>query len=100
ERRVRGRRVRHPRGMLDEALDTAKRLRELEELRPCTERDRFRFGLGEERDHAAEVAHLRSRDLMSRMSGQPREEDALDGGMAVEELGDAARVVAVLAHAH
>ena len=45
-------------GMLDQALDAAERLGEQEELRPRDERDRLLLGLGEERDHAAEVAHL------------------------------------------
>ena len=58
ERRARGRRVGHPRWMLDQALDTAERLRELEDLRPCDELDRLLLGVEEERDHPAEVAHL------------------------------------------
>ena len=67
ERRAGGRRVRHPRRMLDQALDAAERLGELEELRARDELDRLLLGLDEERDHAAEVAHLRARDLVARV---------------------------------
>src|SRR5438132_3776817 len=54
KRRVCGGSVRHLRRQLDQALDPAERLRELEELRPCDEANRLLLRLGEERDHPAE----------------------------------------------
>src|SRR5919204_3460563 len=58
ERRVGGRGVRHARGMLDQALDAAERLGELEDLRASDQVNRFLFRLDEKRDHPPEVAHL------------------------------------------
>src|SRR5207253_5681966 len=60
--------VRHSRRQLDETLDTAERFCELEDLRARHERGGLLFRLGEERDHAAEVAHLLCSDRMARMS--------------------------------
>ena len=71
ERRAGGRGVRHARGMLDQALDAAERLGELEELRARDELDGLLLGVGQERDHAAEVAHLRARDVVARVAGRP-----------------------------
>ena len=50
--------MRHPGRVLDQALDAAERLGEQEQLRPAADRDGLGLGLDEERDHAAEVAHL------------------------------------------
>src|SRR5215216_6833466 len=63
ERRVRRRGVRHARGVLDQALDSAEALRELPDLRSRHELDGRLFGLHQERDHPAEVVHLALRDL-------------------------------------
>src|SRR6478735_6214545 len=49
ERRVRGGRVRHPRRVLDEALDSAEALGELPDLRPRDEVDCFLLVLEQER---------------------------------------------------
>ena len=102
-RRERARRcgcVRHPGRVLDQALDTAERFRELEDRRAGDEVDRLRLGLQQERDHAAEVAHLGARDVVARMVRQAGVEHALDGRVPVEELGDLPGVLGVLAHAH
>ena len=99
ERRVGGRGVRHPGRVLDQALDAAERLGEQEELRPRRERDRLLLGLDEERDHAAEVAHLPARDLVAGMAGQAGVEHALDRRRARRGTPAIARgVLAVLAH--
>ena len=76
--------------MLDQALDAAERLGELEELRPRDELDRLLLRLDEERDHAAEVAHLRARDCVAGMRLEPGPEHALDRVVALEELRDRA----------
>src|SRR2546421_8752554 len=47
KRRVGGGRVRHLRRQLDQALDSAERLRELEELCPCDEAHRLFLRFGE-----------------------------------------------------
>ena len=72
ERRVGGRRVRHPRGVLDQALDAAEALGERPDLRARDERDGLLLGLDEERDHAAEVAHLPGGDLVARVAPRGR----------------------------
>ena len=54
----------------------------------------------EERDHPAEVAHLPRATSWPGCARQAGVEHALDRRVAVEELGDAPRVLAVLAHAH
>ena len=77
EGRVGCRRVRHPGGMLDQALDAAERLRQLEDLRPGDERDRLLLRLDEERDHPAEVAHLLGGDRVARMGRETRVENLL-----------------------
>src|SRR5437763_3059009 len=72
ERRVGGRGVRHPRRHLDQALDAAERLGELEEPSAAGDRRRLLRGLGGERDHAAETAHLACPDrvtLIRRQAG-------------------------------
>jgi poly(3-hydroxybutyrate) depolymerase len=89
ERRCGGRRVGHARGMLDQAFDAAERLGEREQLRAGDEVDGLGFRLHQERDHAAEVAHLSARDLVAGVVREAGVEDALDAGVAVEELGDA-----------
>ena len=66
ERRVGGRRVRHPRRLLDQALDPAEALRQLPDLRAGDQCDGFLLARREERDHAAEVPHLRRGELMAR----------------------------------
>ena len=58
--------VRHPRRHLDQALDAAERLGELEELRARDERRRLLRRLDEEGDHAAEVVHLPRGDRRAR----------------------------------
>ena len=63
-------------------------------------RERLLLGGDEERDHAAEVAHLAQGDLVAGMVGQAGVEHLLDGGVPVEEGGDGTSVLAVLAHAH
>ena len=100
ERRIRSRRVRHPRRMLDEALDAAEALGELPDPRSRDELDRFLLAPDEERDHAAEVAHLARRDRVAGVRGQARVEDALHARMALEERRDRRRVRAVAVHAH
>src|SRR5207247_2473579 len=99
EGRVGRRGVRHPRGVLDQALDAAKAFGEPEDLRLGAERDRLLLRLEQERDHAAEVAHLPSGDSMPGMRWQAGVEDALDARVPVEEARDGMRVLAVLAHA-
>ena len=91
--------VRHARRHLDEALDAAERLGELEELRARDERLRLLRRLGEERDHAAEVAHLPRGDRMPGMRRQPRVEHVLDAGWRSSQTATAHRVLAVLPHA-
>ena len=59
--------MRHPRRVLDQALDAAEGLREREDVRPRDECDRFLLRLRKERDHPAEVTHLACGDLMSWM---------------------------------
>ena len=70
--------MRHPSGMLDQALDAAERLRELEDIGLRYELDRLLLGLDQERDHAAEVAHLAGGDLVAGMRRQARIEHLLD----------------------
>ena len=96
--RVGGRGVRHPVRVLDQALDAAERLGEREDLRPGDERDGLLLGLDEERDHAAEVAHLARGDLVAGVVGEAGVEHALDRRVPLEERDDGARVLAVLAH--
>ena len=84
--------------MLDQTLDTAERLGELEEARACDEVDRLLLGGREERHHSPEVAHLTAGDLVARMAGKARVEHPLDGGMTFEERRDLACVLAVLPH--
>ena len=76
--------MRHPRRVLDQALDAAERLGELEELRPPDELDGLLLGLGEERDHPAEVAHLPLRDLVAGVRREAGVEHPLDPGLLVE----------------
>ena len=64
--------------MLDQALDAAEGFGELEHLRARDECDRLVLRLCEERDHAAEVAHLPRRDLVPRVARKPRIENLLD----------------------
>ena len=64
----------------------------------ATKVDGLVLGLEQERDHPAEVAHLRAGDFVPRMVRQAGVEDTLDAGVPVEELGDASGVLAVLAH--
>src|SRR5256885_2135994 len=99
ERPLRCRGVRHPRRVLDEALDAAERLRELPDLRARDEPDRLLLRLGEEGDHAAEVGHLPRGDLVAGMARQAGVEHPLDARVGVEELRDRACVLAVPAHA-
>ena len=79
ERAGRGRRVRHPVRVLDQALDAAEALGERPDLRPRDEVDRLLLRLDEERDHPAEVAHLPRGDLVPRMFGQPGIQHLADG---------------------
>src|SRR5919198_2118766 len=92
--------MRHPCGVLDQALDAAERLRELEDLRPRDEADGFFLRLDEEGDHSAEVAHLPRRDLVAGMRRQARVEHLLDAWVAREPQCNRVRVLAVLAHPH
>ena len=85
--------------MLDQALDAAERLRELEDLRARDEGDRFLLRFREEGDHPAEVAHLACRDRMARVRRQAGIQDSFDAGMARQHGGDHVRVDAVLSHA-
>src|SRR5919108_5830292 len=89
----------HARGVLDEALDAAEALRQLPDRGAADQLHRFLLGGGEEGDHPAEVAHLPGGDLVPWMRGEPRVENLLDRLVRVQERGDAARVLAVLAHA-
>ncbi len=100
ERRIRGRRVRHPRRVLDEALDAAEALGELPDLRARDEVDRLLLVLEEERDHPAEVAHLPRGDRVAGVRGQAGVEDALDARVPLEERGDGDGVRAVAIHPH
>jgi hypothetical protein len=56
--------------VLDQALDAAERLGELEELRAPDELDGGLLGVDEEGDHPAEVPHLPLGDLVPGMRGQ------------------------------
>ena len=100
ERRVGGRRVRHPRGVLDQALDAAEALGECPHLRAPDEVDGLLLGLDEERDHAAEVAHLPGGELVARVAREAGVEDALDPRVRLEELDHGMRVLAVALHPH
>ena len=100
ERRVRGRGVRHLRGLLDEALDAAEALRELPDLRATDDRDRLLLASDEERDHAAEVAHLPGGELVSRMAAEARVEHALHPRVPLEVRRDRDGVLAVAVHPH
>src|SRR5262249_26279577 len=68
ERRVGGRGVRHAGRVLDQALDAAERLGQLEEPRPGGERERLLLVLDLERDHPTEVAHLPACQLVPGMA--------------------------------
>src|ERR671923_237314 len=67
ERRVRRGGVRHPGGVLDEALDAAERLGELPDRCAADQADRLLLRLGEEAHHPAEVGHLARGDLVARV---------------------------------
>jgi len=90
--------VGHPSRHLDQALHSAERLRELEELRASCDCRGLLRRFGEERDHAAEVAHLARRDRVTRVRGKPGVEDLLDARVPREHGGDLRRVQAVLPH--
>ena len=84
--------------MLDQALDAAEALGERPDPRAGDEVDRLLLRLDEERDHAAEVAHLARGDLVARMVGQARVEHLDHARVLLEEGDDGARVLAVLPH--
>jgi hypothetical protein len=67
--------VRHPRRHLDQALDAAERLGELEEPRSRRHRCGLLRRFREERDHAAEVPHLARGDRVTGMRREARIED-------------------------
>src|SRR6266550_6366482 len=100
ERPLRSGGVRHSRRQLDQTLDAAERFGELEDPRARDERGGLLLRLGEERDHAAEVAHLLGSDRVARMSRQSGIQNLLDTRMALEKAGERMSVVAVLAHAY
>src|SRR5919197_1681233 len=92
--------MRHPCRVLDQALDAAEGLRQLEDLRPRDEADGFFLRLDEEGDHSAEVAHLPGSDLTPGMRRQARVEHLLDPWLAREPQRNRVRVLAVPAHPH
>src|SRR5687768_2337280 len=92
--------MRHPRGMLDEALDAAGALRERPDLRAPAHLHGLLLGSAEEGDHAAEVAHLAGGNLVAGMARESREDHALDGRVGVEERSHPVCVLAVLTHAY
>src|SRR5205807_3598453 len=73
-----GRRMRHPRRVLDQALDAAERLGQFEDLSARNELDGFFFALREERDHPTGVMHLSRGDLVSGMRRQAWVQGSLD----------------------
>ena len=90
----------HDGGVLDEGLDAAERLGEREEPHALEEV----AGLGEaaleeDGDHAAEARHLPLRDVVLRVGGEARVDDALDAVVRFEELGDARGGGVVALHA-
>jgi hypothetical protein len=86
--------------MATERLDSTQALGEGEDTEsPDKGVDIVSCALERERDHTAEAAHLA---LGKRVVGVALEAGIVDvahAGMALEELGDALRVLAVLAHA-
>ena len=70
-----------------------------EQLRPAGERDRLVLRLDEERDHAAEVAHLPPRDLVAGMARRGRGRARARRRGARRGTRRSPRVLAVLAHA-
>src|SRR6266508_6376761 len=91
--------VGHPRRMLDQALDSAQALGEDPDVRAPDDLNRLLLRLDEERDHAAEVAHLAGGDVVARVIRQSRVERTLDGRVTRQELGHRPRVLTVLTHA-
>ncbi len=91
--------MRHPGGLLDQALDSTEALRQLPDLRATDQCDGLLLARDQERDHAAEVAHLRRGELVARMGRQTGVEHLLDARLALEVRGDSDRVLAVLLHA-
>src|SRR5262245_66085682 len=84
--------------MLDDALDAAERLRELEDRGTCDELDRLLLRLHQEGDHPAEVAHLTGRNGMARMSRQSGIENFPYAGLLTEPVRDGVRVLTMLSH--
>ena len=98
ERRGRRGGVRHLRRHLDQALDASERLREWKGSCAATSQRRLLLRLREERDHAAEVAHLLRRDLVTGMRRQPRVETVLTC-RSRRATCNRHRILTVLAHA-
>ena len=84
--------------MLDQALDTAEALGQDPHLRAGDEVDGLLLGLDEERDHAAEVAHLARCDRVSGVVREPRVEHVGHARVILEERDHGAGVLAVLTH--
>src|SRR5262245_51162555 len=87
--------------MLDEALDSAETFREREEMALLQERARFREPTAQHRadDSAEATMHLALRELVMRMTCEPRIDHAIDLRMLLEVLRDGERVRAVTLHA-
>ena len=91
--------MRHPVGVLDEALDASEALGQRPDLRPRDEVDRLLLRLDEERHHAPEVTHLPCCDLVAGMVRQAGVEHLGHGRVILQEGDHGPCVLAVLAHA-
>src|SRR5947209_3900419 len=87
------------RAVLDETFRPAQRGRADDHLDARRDAQRFlAASADEEREHAAEVAHLLPRDLVTGMRGEPGVVDPLDIRVRCEHLRDRAGVLAMHAH--
>src|SRR6516164_9412663 len=86
--------------MANERLDTAKAFSQGEYLRRLRDAlGSLRAARGDEREHAAEAAHLAFCKLVTWMPGQARVVDLFDVGSGRKKCRDRARVLFMLAHA-
>jgi hypothetical protein len=91
--------VRHPAGVLDQRLDAAQRLAQREHLRPVADVDRVLLATGDpERHDAAVPAHLLGGGLVAGMARHAGVQHGADAAVALQELDDLLRVVAVPLH--
>ena len=93
--------VGHRPGVLDQRLDAAERLPEGEHLGALADGEGLLEPAGDaERDHPAEALHLAGGDLVAGVGREAGVDHLGDPRVAVEELHDPLRVVAVAVHAY